>query len=57
MAEGEGKQEPPEEEGNRKVENAVMLGFFRGAGGGRDLAARHHGRCTEGAGLRRTGAT
>jgi hypothetical protein len=28
MAEGEGKQEPPEEEGNRKVENAVMLGFF-----------------------------
>ena len=30
MAEGEGKQEPPEEEGNRKVENAVMLGFFAG---------------------------
>jgi len=29
MAEGEGKQEPPEEEGNRKVENAVMLGFSR----------------------------
>ena len=28
MAKGEGKQEPPEEEGNRKVENAVMLGFF-----------------------------
>jgi hypothetical protein len=28
MAEGEGKQEPPEEEGNRNVENAVMLGFF-----------------------------
>jgi hypothetical protein len=28
MAEGEGKQEPPEEEGNRNIENAVMLGFF-----------------------------
>jgi hypothetical protein len=28
MAEGDGKQEPPEEEGNRNVENAVMLGFF-----------------------------
>jgi hypothetical protein len=28
MAEAEGKQEPPEEEGNRNVENAVMLGFF-----------------------------
>jgi len=28
MAEGEGKQEPPEEEGDRNVENAVMLGFF-----------------------------
>jgi hypothetical protein len=28
MAEGEGKQEPPEEGGNRNVENAVMLGFF-----------------------------
>ena len=26
--EGEGKPEPPEDEGNRNVENAVMLGFF-----------------------------
>jgi hypothetical protein len=25
---GEGGKEPPEDEGNRKVENAVMLGFF-----------------------------
>jgi hypothetical protein len=25
---GEGKREPPEDEGNRAVENAVMLGFF-----------------------------
>jgi hypothetical protein len=25
---GEGGQEPPEDEGNRNVENAVMLGFF-----------------------------
>jgi hypothetical protein len=24
----EGGAEPPEEQGNRKVENAVMLGFF-----------------------------
>ena len=24
----EGKQEPPEEEDNRAIENAVMLGFF-----------------------------
>ena len=29
MAEdGEEKREPPEDEGNRAVENAVMLGFF-----------------------------
>ena len=29
MAEdGEGKQEPPEDEGHRGIENAVMLGFF-----------------------------
>jgi len=29
MAErGEGHREPPEEGGNRNVENAVMLGFF-----------------------------
>ena len=29
MAEdGEGKREPPEEEGNRGIENAVMLSFF-----------------------------
>ena len=26
--EGEGKREPPEDEGNRAIENAVMLGFF-----------------------------
>ena len=26
--EGEGKREPPEDEGNRGIENAVMLGFF-----------------------------
>jgi len=25
---GEGGQKPPEDEGNRTVENAVMLGFF-----------------------------
>jgi len=25
---GEGRQEPPDDEGNRNVENAVMLGFF-----------------------------
>ncbi|NOJ47993.1 hypothetical protein [Bradyrhizobium archetypum] len=25
---GEGKQEPPEDERNRRIENAVMLGFF-----------------------------
>jgi hypothetical protein len=29
MAESEeGKRAPPEDEGNRNVENAVMLGFF-----------------------------
>ena len=29
MAEdGEGKREPPEDEGSRGIENAVMLGFF-----------------------------
>ena len=26
--EGEGKQEPPEDDGHRGIENAVMLGFF-----------------------------
>jgi hypothetical protein len=26
--EGEGKREPPEDGGNRAIENAVMLGFF-----------------------------
>jgi hypothetical protein len=26
--EGEGKREPPEDERNRGIENAVMLGFF-----------------------------
>jgi hypothetical protein len=26
--EGEGKREPPEDEDNRAIENAVMLGFF-----------------------------
>ena len=26
--EGDGKPEPPEDEGNRAVENLVMLGFF-----------------------------
>ena len=26
--EGEGKRKPPEDEGNRAIENAVMLGFF-----------------------------
>ena len=25
---GEGKPEPPEQEGNRVIENAVMFGFF-----------------------------
>jgi hypothetical protein len=25
---GESKREPPEDEGNRTVENAVLLGFF-----------------------------
>ena len=25
---GEGRQEPPDDEGNRGIENAVMLGFF-----------------------------
>jgi hypothetical protein len=25
---GEGRREPPEDEGNRAIENAVMLGFF-----------------------------
>jgi hypothetical protein len=25
---GDGRQEPPEDEGNRGVENAVMFGFF-----------------------------
>ena len=25
---GDGGKEPPEDEGNRNVENAVMLGFF-----------------------------
>jgi len=25
---GEGRQEPPEDAGNRGIENAVMLGFF-----------------------------
>ena len=28
MAEGDGEQRPPENEGNRAIENAVMLGFF-----------------------------
>ena len=28
MIEEEGKQPPPEDQGNRAVENAVMLGFF-----------------------------
>jgi hypothetical protein len=28
MTDGGGKPEPPEDEGNRTVENAVMLGFF-----------------------------
>src|SRR5258708_13249453 len=27
-SEGEGRPEPPEDRGNRNVENAVMLGFF-----------------------------
>ncbi|MCC8944629.1 hypothetical protein H8A97_05765 [Bradyrhizobium sp. Arg62] len=25
---GDGRQEPPEDEGNRSIENAVMFGFF-----------------------------
>ncbi|MGY3445773.1 hypothetical protein [Bradyrhizobium sp. USDA 4473] len=25
---GDGRQEPPEDEGNRGIENAVMFGFF-----------------------------
>lgn len=28
MTEGEGEPEPPEDSGNRAIENAVMLGFF-----------------------------
>ena len=28
MADGNGEQRPPENEGNRATENAVMLGFF-----------------------------
>ena len=28
MKEGEGEPEPPEDGGNRAIENAVMLGFF-----------------------------
>ena len=28
MADGNGEQRPPENEGNRAIENAVMLGFF-----------------------------
>ncbi len=27
-SEGEGRPEPPADQGNRNVENAVMLGFF-----------------------------
>ena len=54
--EDETEPEPPEDEGNRNVENAVMLGFFVGAGGGGNLVARHHGRRPQGAGLRRPGA-
>jgi hypothetical protein len=55
--EGNAEPEPPEDHGNRNVENAVMLGFFCGAGGGGSLVARHHGRYTKGSGLRRPGAT
>ena len=43
--------EPPEEEGNRNVENAVMLGFFVVLVAAGVLAARHHGRRPQGAGL------
>ncbi|WP_050420286.1 hypothetical protein [Bradyrhizobium tropiciagri] len=25
---GDGRQQPPEDEGNRSIENAVMFGFF-----------------------------
>jgi hypothetical protein len=28
MKQGEGESEPPEDSGNRAIENAVMLGFF-----------------------------
>ncbi len=28
VEDGEGKREPPEDEGSRGIENAVMLGFF-----------------------------
>jgi hypothetical protein len=54
MAEdGEENREPPEDEGHRGIENAVMLGFFVVvvAAGIWLLATR----CTKGAGLRRPG--
>jgi hypothetical protein len=48
---GRAEPEPPEDQGNRNVENAVMLGFFVVLVG--NLVARYHGRHTKGSGLRR----
>jgi hypothetical protein len=49
---GRAEPEPPEDQGNRNVENAVMLGFFVVLVG--NLVARYHGRHTKGSGLRRS---
>jgi hypothetical protein len=51
-----GEPEPPEDQGSRSIENAVMLGFFVVLVGGGSLAARHHGRCAQGPGLCGTGS-
>ena len=53
---GEAAPEPPEDQGNRNVENAVMLGFFVVLVAAGVLVAWHHGRYTKGSGLRRPGA-
>ena len=53
---GKAGPEPPEDEGNRNVENAVMLGFFAVLVGAGVWLLEHHGRCAKGAGLRRPGA-
>ena len=52
---GEKKREPPEDEGNRGIENAVMLGFFVVLVAAGIWLLSHHGRCAKGAGLRRPG--